>query len=117
MANTIEASLGTKPAGRNDAGLTIPASEKNPQKALVSYFARYLSPQHRDTYTGGCPASALPVDAARNGKTVQAAFANGIDKYLDLFVARIGGDPQAARRQSFGFAQWRSGRDDAVPCR
>jgi len=25
------------------------ASEKNPQKALESYFARYLSPQHRDT--------------------------------------------------------------------
>jgi TetR/AcrR family transcriptional repressor of nem operon len=76
------------------------ASEKNPQKALESYFARYLSPQHRDTYTGGCPASALSVDAARNGKTVQAVFASGIDKYLDLFVARIGGDKQEARRQA-----------------
>src|SRR6202453_4314669 len=53
-----------------------------PQESLSSFVARYLSPQHRDTKSGGCPAPALSVDAARNGKTVQSAFAKGIESYL-----------------------------------
>jgi TetR/AcrR family transcriptional repressor of nem operon len=44
------------------------ASGSHPQESLPSFVARYLSPPHRDTKSGGCPASALSVDAARNGK-------------------------------------------------
>jgi len=48
---------------------------KSPQKPLEMVIAEYLSPAYRDSSTGGCPASALPADAARNGREVQTAFA------------------------------------------
>ena len=75
-------------------------SGKNPQKALEKVIAEYLSPAYRDSSTGACPASALPVDAARNGKTVQMAFAGGIESYLDIFAARMDGNKQETRQQA-----------------
>jgi TetR/AcrR family transcriptional repressor of nem operon len=76
------------------------ASGKHPQEALSSFVARYLSPPHRDTKSGGCPAPALSVDAARNGKTVQTAFGQGIETYLDIIAGQMGGDEQEARQQA-----------------
>jgi TetR/AcrR family transcriptional repressor of nem operon len=76
------------------------ASAKSPQKALEAIIAEYLSPAYRDSSTGGCPASALPADAARNGKDVQAAFASGIESYLDIFAARMDGNKQEARQKA-----------------
>src|SRR5260370_7922521 len=75
------------------------ASGKNPQESLSSFVARYLSPPHRDTKSGGCPAAALSVDAARDGRTVQTAFVKGIETYLDIIAAHMGGDEQEARQQ------------------
>ncbi len=76
------------------------ASGRDPQKALESVIAEYLSPAYRDTPTGGCPAAALLVDSARNGRDVQMAFAEGIESYLDVFAAQIGGNKQRARQQA-----------------
>ena len=76
------------------------ASGNDPQKALNAILADYLSPAHRDTCTGGCPAPAFPVDAARSGKDVQAAFAEGIESYLEIFAAQIDGDKREARQQA-----------------
>lgn len=76
------------------------AARRRSQESLSSFVARYLSPQHRDTKSGGCPASAFPVDAARNGKTVQTAFVKGIETYLDLIAAQMDGDEQEARQQA-----------------
>jgi TetR/AcrR family transcriptional regulator, transcriptional repressor for nem operon len=76
------------------------ASRRRSQESLSSFVARYLSPQHRDTKSGGCPASAFPVDAARNGKTVQTAFVKGIETYLDLIAEQMDGDEQQARQQA-----------------
>jgi TetR/AcrR family transcriptional repressor of nem operon len=73
---------------------------KDPQESLSSFVAQYLSPRHRDTKSGGCPAPALSVDAARNGKTVQTAFVKGIETYLDIIAAHMGGDKQEARQQA-----------------
>ncbi len=75
-------------------------SGTTPQKGLTSALADYLSPAHRDTVTGGCPASALPVDAARNGKEIQTAFADGIEAYLDILAAKMTGDKHQARQQA-----------------
>src|SRR5277367_5756244 len=74
------------------------ASGEHPEDALSSFVERYLSPRHRDTKSGGCPAPALSVDAARNGKTVQTAFGKGIETYLDIIAAQMGGDEQEARQ-------------------
>jgi TetR/AcrR family transcriptional regulator, transcriptional repressor for nem operon len=76
------------------------ASGGDPQKALTAVLARYLSPAHRDTYTGGCPAAALPIDAARNGKDVQTAFADGLESYLDILSAQMGGGRREARQRA-----------------
>jgi TetR/AcrR family transcriptional repressor of nem operon len=76
------------------------ASGNDLQKALNAFLANYLSPAHRDTSTGGCPASAFPVDSARSGKDVQAAFAEGIESYLEIFAARMSGDKREARQRA-----------------
>jgi TetR/AcrR family transcriptional repressor of nem operon len=76
------------------------ASERDPQESISSFVTRYLSATHRDTKSGGCPASTLSVDAARNGKTVQTAFVKGIETYLDIIAAQIGGDEPEARQQA-----------------
>src|SRR4029077_19800959 len=76
------------------------ASGKRPQESLSSFVAQYLSPTHRDTKSGGCLAPALSVDAARNGKTIQTAFAKGIEAYLDIIAAQMGGGEQEARQQA-----------------
>jgi TetR/AcrR family transcriptional repressor of nem operon len=76
------------------------ASGNDPQKALNAILADYLSPAHRDTRTGGCPASAFPVDVARSGKDVQAAFAEGIESYLEIFAARMDGNKREARQRA-----------------
>jgi TetR/AcrR family transcriptional repressor of nem operon len=42
----------------------------------------------------------LSVDAARNGKAVQTAFVKGIETYLDIIAAQMGGDEQEARNKA-----------------
>jgi TetR/AcrR family transcriptional repressor of nem operon len=76
------------------------ASGNDLQKALNAFLADYLSSAHRDTSTGGCPASAFPVDAARSGKDVQTAFADGIESYLEIFAGRMDGDKREARQRA-----------------
>ena len=76
------------------------ASGENRQRALTSVLTEYLSAAHRDTRTGGCPASSFPVDTSRNGKGVQAAFANGIERYLDIFAAGMEGDKRETRQRA-----------------
>ena len=76
------------------------ASGETPQNSLSSFVDQYLNPSHRDTKSGGCPASALCVDAARNGKAVQNAFAKGVESYLDMIAAQMDGDQQEARQQA-----------------
>jgi TetR/AcrR family transcriptional repressor of nem operon len=76
------------------------ASGNHSQESVSSFVAQYLSPPHRDSKSGGCPASALSVDAARSGKTIQAAFVKGIETYLDMIAAQLGGDEQDARQQA-----------------
>jgi TetR/AcrR family transcriptional regulator, transcriptional repressor for nem operon len=76
------------------------ASAKHPQESLATFVARYLSPPHRDSKSGGCPASALSADAARSGRAIQTAFVKGVEAYLDMIAAQIGGDEREAREQA-----------------
>jgi TetR/AcrR family transcriptional repressor of nem operon len=76
------------------------ASARSSKKGFETVITEYLSPAYRDSPTGGCPAAALPADAARNGKEVQAAFAQGIESYLDIFAGRMDGNEQEARQQA-----------------
>jgi TetR/AcrR family transcriptional repressor of nem operon len=76
------------------------ASARSPQKAFEIVISEYLSPAYRDSSAGGCPASALPADAARNGKEVQMAFAEGVESYLKIFAAAMDGGRQEAREKA-----------------
>jgi TetR/AcrR family transcriptional repressor of nem operon len=69
-------------------------------KNFLSVLARYVSPLHRDADDGGCPASALPLDAAHSGNDVQKAFAEGIEKYLGIFAAQMTGNKNQSRQQA-----------------
>jgi TetR/AcrR family transcriptional repressor of nem operon len=48
-------------------------------KGLAAYVAGYLSPEHRDDPGRGCTLGALAADAGRQGKELQACFAEGIE--------------------------------------
>jgi TetR/AcrR family transcriptional regulator, transcriptional repressor for nem operon len=76
------------------------SSADDPQKGLEKVIAEYLSPAYRDSSTGGCPAAALPADAARNGNEVQAAFAEGVESYLQTFAAGMNGSTRETREKS-----------------
>src|ERR1700677_5091764 len=75
-------------------------SARSPRKGFERVIAEYLSPAYRDSSTGGCPASALPADAARNGKEVQTAFAEGVESYFQIFAAGMDGSKQEAREKA-----------------
>lgn len=54
-------------------------------KELVS---GYLSGEHRDDPAAGCTLAALAGDAARQCPEVQASFARGLERLIELFAAR-----------------------------
>lgn len=61
--------------GADGAGDLIPMAER---------LATYLSPEHRDEPTGGCPTGSLPVDVGRQAVGAQRAFAEGLEGYVRL---------------------------------
>ena len=73
-------------------------------KPYAALLEHYLSPRHRDDPGHGCAFAALGNDAARCGKTVRGAFAEGLEPLLDILAeARPGplegrAAPQGRRR-------------------
>jgi len=51
---------------------------------MAARLANYLSPEHRDEPTGGCPTGSLPVDVGRQAAGAQRAFADGLERYIAL---------------------------------
>jgi TetR/AcrR family transcriptional repressor of nem operon len=71
----------------------------DPQKAFEMVVAAYLSPSYRDSARGGCPAAAMPTDAARGSEELQRAFAEGVQGYLELFSTWMdAGKPEGRQR-------------------
>jgi TetR/AcrR family transcriptional repressor of nem operon len=61
------------------------AAAANPDDPLGAVIALYLSTEHRDERTDGCPVAALGSDAARQSADVKASFEAGIREYLEMF--------------------------------
>jgi TetR/AcrR family transcriptional repressor of nem operon len=74
----------------------VAATPNNPYAALLDH---YLSPRHRDHPDHGCAFAALSGDAARCGKPVRAAFADGLERLIEVLAGTIPGRSQAARRR------------------
>lgn len=58
-------------------------------KAWKDFVARYASAEHRDDPAAGCTMAALAGDAARQGPEVQASFADGIERGIELLAAYL----------------------------
>jgi len=74
----------------------VEAAPGNPYAALLEH---YLSPRHRDDPGKGCTFAALGNDAARSGKIVRKAFAEGLVPLIDILAQSIPGKSKAARRR------------------
>jgi TetR/AcrR family transcriptional repressor of nem operon len=66
---------------------------------FATLLTRYLSPRHRDDPGQGCAFAALSGDAARCGKPVRKAFAEGLEPLIDILSGIVGGRTKAARRR------------------
>jgi TetR/AcrR family transcriptional repressor of nem operon len=66
----------------------VEAATDNPYAALLEH---YLSPRHRDDPGKGCAFAALGNDAARSGKIVRKAFAEGLAPLIDILAQSIPG--------------------------
>jgi TetR/AcrR family transcriptional repressor of nem operon len=67
--------------------------------AFATLLTRYLSPRHRDDPGQGCAFAALSGDAARCGKPVREAFAEGLEPLIDILSGIVGGRTKSARRR------------------
>lgn len=61
----------------------------NPGDPLGPVISFYLSAEHREEKTDGCPIVALGSDAARHGIAVKASFEAGIRMHLDVLERLI----------------------------
>jgi TetR/AcrR family transcriptional regulator, transcriptional repressor for nem operon len=64
----------------------VEAAPDSPYAALLEH---YLSPKHRDDPGKGCAFAALGNDAARSGKVVRKAFAEGLALLIDILAQSI----------------------------
>jgi TetR/AcrR family transcriptional repressor of nem operon len=67
--------------------------------ALAALLSHYVSSRHRDDPAHGCAFAALGSDAARCGKPVRAAFAEGLGALIDILTEVVAGRTRAARRR------------------
>jgi TetR/AcrR family transcriptional repressor of nem operon len=65
--------------------------EASPDKPYAALLKHYLSPKHRDDPGQGCAFAALGNDAARSGKIVREAFADGLAPLIDILARSIPG--------------------------
>jgi TetR/AcrR family transcriptional repressor of nem operon len=71
----------------------------SPADAYAVLLANYLTATHRDEPARGCAFASLSADAARGGKAVRAAFAEGLRPFLDVLAKAIPAGSKAARRR------------------
>jgi TetR/AcrR family transcriptional repressor of nem operon len=74
----------------------VDAAPERPYAALLDH---YLNPRHRDDPGKGCAFAALGNDAARSGKVVRDAFAEGLAPLIETLTQAAPGRTKAARRR------------------
>src|ERR1700732_5126946 len=79
-----------------DWARVVAEAPDHPYAALLQH---YLTPRHRDDPGRGCGFAALSSDAARSGKTVRNAFAEGLEPLIDILAQSVPGRTKAIRRR------------------
>jgi TetR/AcrR family transcriptional repressor of nem operon len=77
-------------------GRVVAEAPERPYGALLRH---YLTARHRDDPGRGCAFAALATDAARSGKMVREAFADGLEPLIDILMQTVPGRSKAARRR------------------
>ena len=110
-----QASRRTMARRRQTGRRVVAEAPDDPYAALLQH---YLTPRHRDEPGHGCGFAALCNDAARSGKTVRNAFAEGLEPLIDILAQSMPGrtkaDPPAQSGRRHGCA---GGRGVARPRR
>ena len=70
-----------------------------PEKAYAALLANYLTATHRDDPGRGCAFASLSADAARGGKAIRAAFAEGLQPFLDTLAKAVPARSKTARHR------------------
>jgi TetR/AcrR family transcriptional repressor of nem operon len=66
----------------------------------TTFIKEYVSREHRDALGNGCTLAALSGDAARQPKSIKAAFAAGIESQLATLEREDGDMGKAAKREA-----------------
>jgi TetR/AcrR family transcriptional regulator, transcriptional repressor for nem operon len=74
----------------------VARAPEHPYAALLDH---YLNRRHRDDAGRGCAFAALGNDAARGGKAVRAAFAEGLEALIDILAEAAPEGSKAVRRR------------------
>lgn len=64
-------------------------ADLTPAEGLAAYIDFYLSNEHRDTRTAGCPLPFLSADAPRLDEAARARFAAGVASLTDTLAERL----------------------------
>jgi TetR/AcrR family transcriptional repressor of nem operon len=70
-----------------------------PNKPYAALLKHYLSPRHRDDPGQGCAFAALSGDAARCGKPVRTAFAEGLERLIEIVAKTVPSRSKAVQRR------------------
>ena len=71
------------------AHLLLPEAAPTPEAVLRGFLDYYLSAEHRDTRTGGCPMPFLMADAIRLPPDARARLSNAVNATIDLVRGHI----------------------------
>ena len=74
------------------AALKDSADKKAGKDAFLAVVARYLSTEHRNNVTKGCPIAALGSELAREDKETRLAASTGVEELVDLVLQHSGRD-------------------------
>lgn len=93
---TAQASERAMTRAATNWGKIVADAPDNPYAALLKH---YLSPRHRDDPGQGCAFAALSGDAARCGKPVRTAFAEGLERLIEIVAKTVPSRSKAVRRR------------------
>ena len=93
---TAQASERAMARAATNWGKIVADAPNNPYAALLKH---YLSGRHRDDPGQGCAFAALSGDAARCGTPVRTAFAEGLERLIDIVAKTVPSRSKTVRRR------------------
>ena len=77
-------------------------SPVGPQTDPASFAARYLTGEHRDDMSGGCPTAGLSAETIRQSAEARTAMTDGLRRQIERLAEAASGDEAAQRRDAIG---------------